>query len=275
VPEYLPDNLATRHELAQYYQSVDRMDQGFGKLFDILKETGHWENTIIVFMSDNGIAFPGAKTNLYDPAMRLPLLFYYPPLIGKGSVTGAMVNWADITPTLLDMVGLLPEDNSIPHTIDDLDFPWWEYPTVNKYFHGRSFKPALAGDKTGFDEIFASHTFHEITMYYPMRVVQDRHYKLIWNIASGLDYPSASDLWESSTWQSVADNPNNLFGKRAIRDYITRPPFELYDMVNDPHEVNNLAYKPEFAATLAHYQEKIRTFQQETNDPWIVKWEYE
>lgn len=275
VPDYLPDNLATRHELAQYYQSVDRMDQGFGRLFDILKETGHWDNTIVVFMSDNGIAFPGAKTNLYDPAMRLPLLIYYPPIISKGSVTDAMVNWTDLTPTLLDMVNLLPEDNAIPHAIDDPDFPYWDYPTVSKYFHGKSFKPALPGNSTGYDEVYASHTFHEITMYYPMRVVQDRQYKLIWNIASGLDYPSASDLWESSTWQSVADNPNNVFGKRTIGDYINRPPFELYDMINDPHEINNLAYKPEFATTLAHYKEKIRKFQEDTDDPWIVKWSYE
>ena len=275
VPDYLPDNLATRHELAQYYQSVDRMDQGFGRLFDILKETGHWENTIIVFMSDNGIAFPGAKTNLYDPAMRLPLVMAYAPIIEKDAVSDAMVNWSDITPTLLDMAGLLPGDNSIPFTVDDPDFKWWESLPKSSHFHGRSFKSIFTGGNESFDEIYASHTFHEITMYYPMRVVQDRQYKLIWNIASGLDYPSASDLWASSTWQSVVDNPDNLFGKRTIRNYINRPPFELYDMVSDPHEINNLAYKPEYATTLSHYKEKIRQFQLETNDPWVVKWEYE
>jgi N-sulfoglucosamine sulfohydrolase len=123
--------------------------------------------------------------------------------------------------------------------------------------------------------IYASHTFHEITMYYPMRVVQDRKYKLIWNIASGLQYPHASDLWESSTWQSVSQDEDNLYGKRTIRDYLHRPEFELYDMVNDPDEIENLALNTEYDSILNRYQEKIKEFQQQTNDPWVVKWEYE
>ncbi len=276
VPDYLPDTQETRDELAQYYQSVDRMDQGFGKLFEVLKETGNWENTIIIFMSDNGIAFPGAKTNLYDPAMRLPLLVYYPALAEKGSVSNAMVNWSYIAPTLLDILGLLPADNSIPGTTEKTDdYPWWEFPAVNETYHGKSFKTALEGNPEGFDEIYASHTFHEITMYYPMRVVQDRKYKLIWNIASGLQYPNASDLWESSTWQSVAQNENNMFGKRTIRDYLYRAEFELYDMENDPHETRNLATADDYAYLLQEYMDKLKHFQQETNDPWVVKWIYE
>jgi N-sulfoglucosamine sulfohydrolase len=276
VPEYLPDNLATRHELAQYYQSVNRMDQGFGRLFDVLKETGNWENTIVIFLSDNGIAFPGAKTNLYDPAMRLPLVFYYPPLIEKGSVSNAMVNWTYLTPTILDILGILPEDDSIPGQFQrDENYQRWLYPPLNEKFHGKSFKTALSGNPEGFDEIYASHTFHEITMYYPMRVLQDRQYKFIWNIASGLEYPHASDLWESSTWSSVSGNMNNKLGKRKIEDYIKRPEFELYDMANDPYEIVNLAYQSDFANLLEEYKEKIRQFQQNTSDPWIVKWEHE
>ncbi len=276
VPDYLPDNPATRDELAQYYQSVDRMDQGFGKLFEVLKETGKWENTIVIFMSDNGIAFPGAKTNLYDPAMRLPFLLSYPPLVEKGSVSDAMISWVDLTPTLLDIINLLPEDFSIPGKPEkDENYPWWLYPPLNQTFHGKSFKTALEGNPDGFDEIYASHTFHEITMYYPMRVVQDRQYKLIWNIASGLQYPHASDLWESSTWQSVAAKETSLFGKRTIRDYLFRSEFELYDMQNDPHETRNLASAEDYRYLLQKYMEKLKEFQSETNDPWMVKWEYE
>lgn len=276
VPGYLPDNESTRDELAQYYQAVDRMDQGFGKLFEVLKETGKWDNTIVIFMSDNGIAFPGAKTNLYDPAMRLPFLFSYPAMVEKESVSDAMISWSDLAPTLLDILNLLPEEQSIPHTPEtDENYPWWLYPPANQTFHGRSFKAALEGNPEGFDEIHASHTFHEITMYYPMRVVQDRKYKLIWNIASGLQYPHASDLWESSTWQSVAADETNLFGKRTIREYLYRPEFELYDMQNDPHESQNMAISDEYADLLQEYMDKLKHFQQRTNDPWVVKWEYE
>ncbi|MFO7923687.1 MAG: sulfatase, partial [Bacteroidales bacterium] len=110
VPWYLPDTPATRAELAQYYQSVARMDQGIGKLFEILKEEGLWDNTVIMYLSDNGIAFHGAKTNLYDPAMRLPFIVKMPESSNSGTVTDAMVNWADLTPTILDLAGILDNE---------------------------------------------------------------------------------------------------------------------------------------------------------------------
>ena len=66
----------------------------------------------------------------------------------------------------------------------------------------------------GWNELYASHTFHEITMYYPMRVVRGRQYKLIWNLAHPLPYPFASDLWEAPTW----DANKALYMKLAVND---------------------------------------------------------
>ncbi|UFH54754.1 sulfatase [Spirosoma sp. KNUC1025] len=74
VPPYLPDTKASRAELAQYYESVSRLDQGVGRLMDYLKDTGQYDNTLIIYLSDNGAPFPGSKTNLYEPGMRLPAL---------------------------------------------------------------------------------------------------------------------------------------------------------------------------------------------------------
>lgn len=64
VPDFLPDTKECRKELAQYYQSVSRIDQGFGRLMQLLKESGKADNTIVIYISDNGIAFPGAKSTL-------------------------------------------------------------------------------------------------------------------------------------------------------------------------------------------------------------------
>ena len=61
VPNFLPDTKQTREEIAQYYQSISRIDQGFGKLMQMLQETGKADNTIVFYISDNGMAFPGAK----------------------------------------------------------------------------------------------------------------------------------------------------------------------------------------------------------------------
>lgn len=274
VPWYLPDTPATRAEIVQYYQSVARMDQGIGKLFEILKEEGLWDNTVIMYLSDNGIAFHGAKTNVYDPAIRLPLLVKMPGSSNSGTVTNAMVNWADLTPTIIDLAGALDKEMKKRGQIAD-DERRAGLPLYN-HFHGRSFLPVLEDPGTeGFDMNFASHTFHEITMYYPMRVVENRDYKLIWNIASGLEYPQASDLWASATWQHIMESNEDYYGKRPVTDYLQRPAFELFNMADDPYETSNLAYDPAYEDVLSELKEEIKDFQEETNDPWINKWVHE
>ena len=67
MPAYLPDRAETREDLAEYYQATSRLDATFGAVLDVLRETGHDDDTLVIFMSDNGIPFPGAKTTQYDP----------------------------------------------------------------------------------------------------------------------------------------------------------------------------------------------------------------
>ena len=274
LPDYLPDLPATRAELAQYYESVSRVDQGLGHLIELLKEYNRWENTVIIYISDNGIAFPGAKTNLYDPGMKLPCIVYDPSSFIQNAETNALVCWADITPTILDYAGILTEDNSIPGTTP-VEWKLLEIPRPSE-FHGKSFKEVVHNpDADGFDEIYASHTFHEITMYYPMRAVRTHKFKLIWNIANGLDYPHASDLWESATWQAALNSESGSYAKRSIMSYSHRSRFELYNIQEDPMEVHNLADDPEYANVLEELKIKLKNFQEKTMDPWIVKWEHE
>jgi len=256
VPPFLPDTPTCRAELAQYYQSVSRVDQGLGRLMKILDEAGRYDDTLVIYLSDNGIAFPGAKTTTYEPGLRLPCVVRNPYHEKRGLATDAMVTWADLTPTILDFAGCLPEKSAI---------------------QGRSFLAVLDRRKPeGWDEIYASHTFHEITMYYPMRVVRGRRYKLIWNLAHELPYPFASDLWAASTFQDrYRHGPDALYGKRTIDAYVHRAEFELYDLEKDPHEVHNLADDPAHAGILEAHKAKLEAFQKRTRDPWIVKWEYE
>ena len=261
VPPFLPDTPECRAELAQYAQSVSRIDQGMGRLISVLKETGKYEDTLIIFLSDNGIAFPGAKTTLYEPGMRLPLIVRNPDAVQRGIRSDAMVSWVDITPTILDFAGadlaaLLPE---------------------NYRFHGRSFLETLETEHPkGWDRVFASHTFHEVTMYYPMRVIHTRNFKYILNLASGLPYPFASDLWESPTWQSIfKQGESTLYGPRTVREFIHRPRHELYRIDSDPIESVNVAENLEYRAELLRLQTELKQFQEQTLDPWIVKYEHE
>ena len=95
------------------------------------------------------------------------------------------------------------------------------------------------------------------------------------NIAHKLDYPTAMDLVESPTWQSALRRSNKMFGQRTIHAYNKRPRFELYDLKNDPNEVNNLADQAEHVATLKSMQLQLKEWQTKSGDPWLVKWTYE
>ena len=257
VPPFLPDTPACRAELAQYYESISRADAGLGKLIEILKQTGHYDDTLIVYISDNGMPFPGAKTSVYEASLRLPCVVRDPGAKKRGVVNEAFVSWVDITPTILEFAGVKP---------------------IGKVkLQGRSFLPILDETKpAGWDEVYASHTFHEVTMYYPMRVVRSGQYKLIWNIASPLPFPFAADLYESATWQdSLKRGDDILYGKRTFAQLIHRPRFELYDLEADPDEIYNLASDQKHAGELEKLKQKLRDFQMRTDDPWILKWERE
>jgi N-sulfoglucosamine sulfohydrolase len=272
VPSFLPDTEECREELAQYYQSVSRVDQGLGQLIQHLKDAGVYDNTLIIYMSDHGMAFPGAKTTTYEPGLNSPLIIRSPDVEKRGVVTDAMVSWTDITPTILDFAGI---EAPFPYALQQ-ELEGNPAATIES-FDGRSFLEILEQESpAGYDEIYASHTFHEIQMYYPMRVVRDRNYKLIWNIAWQLPYPFASDLWAAQTWQAqFKQGMDAPYGKRTVGEYMQRPQFELYDIENDPHEENNLALDPLNMELLATYQAKLKSFQERTGDRWVLKWEYE
>jgi N-sulfoglucosamine sulfohydrolase len=68
---------------------------------------------------------------------------------------------------------------------------------------------------------------------------------------------------------------SNKFGARTVEAYLHRPKFELYDLENDPNEIDNLACKPEYQSLVDEFSAKLRKFQEDTNDPWLHKWIYE
>ena len=283
VPGFLPDTPTCRAEIAQYYQSVSRIDQGLGRLVQILIDAGKWDDTLFIYISDHGIAMPGAKTTVYEGGMHSPAIVRNPYVEMRGKATDAMISWVDIAPTILDFAGALDAKTGKVKTdiLEKLDPP----PTGTQQtraskrgeFHGRSFLPVLDEENSaGWDEVYASHTFHEIQMYYPMRVVRGRKHKLIWNIAHPLPFPFASDLWAAPTWQAQYKLGKEApYGAQTVGSYIQRPEFELFDLENDPHEGHNLANDPRHAETLAVLKKRLKQFQRETNDPWIIKWEYE
>jgi N-sulfoglucosamine sulfohydrolase len=123
VPGFLPDLPDVRMEMAQYYSSVRRCDDGVGTILESLEKSGEAENTIVVFMSDHGISNPFSKMNCYQVSLRVPLIVRYPGKIEAGRRDKFnMVSAVDLAPTLLELAGL-----DVPATMA-----------------GRSFTPLLA-----------------------------------------------------------------------------------------------------------------------------------
>ncbi len=287
VPYFLPDTPETREELAQYYQSCARIDQGVGRLIKILKEADLYDKTMIVFTSDHGMAFSGGKTTVYEAGLQVPFVVRNPYEKTRGVRSSALISHIDITPSLLDFAGGLDSKTNGPKNILNANAYWrkrGEHLKENRSggfkfnsYHGKSWISILGkADAEHWPTVFASHTFHEIQMYYPMRVVRDKNYKLIWNIAAGLPYPFASDLWAASSWQAqLKKGMDAPYGKKTVHQYIHRPSFEFFDIKNDPHESKNLAKDPKYKDLLETYKKKLKEFQRKMNDPWILKWKYE
>lgn len=248
LPDFLPDVPDVRRDYANYIASVDSLDRCVGAVLGALSDAGKTTSTLIIFVSDNGIPFPGAKTNLYDPGIHLPMIVSMPDASRETTSTNAMMSWIDVAPTILDFTGA-PGAEAM---------------------HGRSVLPLFADpDAPGWDRIFASHTFHEITMYYPMRCVRTRDYKLIWNLAYQLPYPIAGDLLGSPTWKAMQGDPQQRVGQRTMQQYLHRPEFELYDLRNDSGELHNIADKPESAEKLKELKTQINEMMRKTKDPWL------
>ncbi len=255
LPAYLPDNAATRGEVAEYYEASNRLDQGIGMIMDVLRETRQLDNTLVVFISDNGMPFANAKTGCYDAGIHLPMIVRAPGQSKRGLVNNAMISWVDLLPTFLEWSGAAGPD----------------YP-----LHGRSVLPILEQENpVGRDEVHFSHTFHEITNYYPMRGIRTRQYKYIRNLFPELEFPHASDLWASATWQSIIKaGENAMIGQRPVGAYLHRKGEELYDITNDPDEVNNLAGWPEHGGTLDELRRKVTGYRARTKDPWLTMDQY-
>lgn len=249
LPSHLPDLPEVRRDLSEYYQSVSRLDTGVGLLLDGLRDAGHADDTLVLYLSDNGRPFPGAKTNLYDPGLHLPLIVHAPGVTG-GAVNDAMVSFIDIVPTILD---------------------WTQAPKPKDALPGRSLLPLLGKrGANGWDRICASHDFHEINQYYPMRSVRTRTHSYIVNLAHPLDYPIAGDVEGSPSWQAIRARPDIRLGRRTQAAYLNRPAEELYELNTDPNELNNLAGEARAAAVLAELRQQLFEFRRDTRDPWLA-----
>ncbi|WP_425637293.1 sulfatase family protein [Algoriphagus yeomjeoni] len=260
VPGFFPDNDCVRNDILDYYFEIERFDRESGQLIQMLEEMGELDNTIIVMTSDNGMPFPRAKANLYDYGTRMPLAIRWPEKINPGTVIDDFVNFVDFAPSFVEAAGLTQNSMS-----------------------GQSLWQLIAGKKQNRDQVYLERERHANVrkgdLSYPMRAVRDHQYLYIRNMM-----PERNPAGDPTVHQSVGQygDVDNSITKYLIMsmegktqagkpDYFSlafdkRPSEELYDVVVDPYQLNNLAGDKTYATVKEEMRKKLQSWMEETGD---------
>ncbi|CAK9799741.1 N-sulphoglucosamine sulphohydrolase [Anthophora quadrimaculata] len=264
VPYFVQNTEAARRDIAAQYTTISRLDQGVGLVLKELDNAGFKDNTLVIYTSDNGIPFPNGRTNLYEPGLAEPMMIRSPiPNHRKNSVTYSLTSLMDIVPTLLDWFDIRYADQSLFDTNEASPPP----------LTGKSLLPLLIQEPIENNTaVFASQTHHEVTMYYPMRAIRTKRYKLIHNINYKMPFPIDQDFYVSPTFQDLLNRTRSnqvLPWYKTLKSYYERPEWELYDLKYDPTEKNNIAFKSTTKQIFIDLQERLFKWQEMTNDPWL------
>ena len=226
LPPYLPDTLKARQALARQYDNIEKDDIRLGELLRQLDEDGLADSTIVVIWSDHGEGLPRAKRWPYDAGIRIPLIVRWPGHIEAGSTNEKLVSLIDLAPTMLKLAGLRP-----PRHLQGEDFlgaaPHREYVFAHRDRHDESYDMVRAARDQRFKYIRHFCPEKPVLIYNPYR----NH------------HPIMQELWRLHAAGELNETQQIL-----MRD--SRAPEELYDIENDPFELNNLAAEPEHAQTL-------------------------
>ena len=235
-PVPIPDTPQTREDIAAYHASARILDGGVGRVLDALDANGLTENTLVISTTDHGISFPLMKCNLTDSGSGVSLIMRGPGEFQGGRICDALLSQLDIYPTLCDLLGI--------------DRPEW--------LEGKSFLPILRGEKQEInDEVFAEVTYH--AAYEPKRAVRTQRWKYIRRFGDRTTpvLPNCDDGFSKSLWLQHGWKQEIL------------PKEDLYDLIFDPTEHQNLADDPTYKDTLAEMRGRLDRWMRRTDDPLL------
>ncbi len=270
VPGFLPDIPEVRLEVSEYASSCRRGDECFGKVLEVLDRHGLTEDTAVLFLSDNGMAFPFAKTNCYLHSTRTPLMIYWPGCTEPGMDEEHMVSGIDLLPTVIEGLGLThPDDLAHPAWLEPLhqtDREHWR--DIPPSIDGRSFFRLVAGGtQENRDHV---HTVFNRTRggrQYEMRCIQTRDWGYIYNHWSDgqLDFRNESRSGRTFKAMQHAAEHNPEIADR-VQHFLYRTPEELYNFAADPNALKNRIEDPEAAEHLQQLRQHTTEWMQETGD---------
>ncbi len=245
VPPYLVDDEATRGDLAMYYDEIAHMDIKIGRFMEELRSRNIEENTLVIFISDNGMPFPRAKGTVYDEGVRTPLIITWPKRVQAGSTYDGLVSLVDLAPTILD-VAKMP---------------------VGEDMQGESFATMLLDQSVpGREYLFTQRNWHDADEH--IRAVRSEYHLLVRNSYVELPHGTPADIGGSPSFRSLVAKRDSgaLTPEQARLFEVPRPIIEFYNVNEDPYQLNNLASHEDYWQLAREYSRVLENWIETTGD---------
>jgi len=277
VPSFLPDSEEVRSDILDYCLEIEWFDRHLGKMISALEASGELNNTLIIVTSDNGMAFPRAKANVYEYGIHMPLAIRYPAVVPGDRVVDDVVSLTDLAPTILEIAGVehpqaKGEDNSMT---------------------GESLVPLLESSESGLtrfcrEEVYSCRERHSSSRWenltYPQRCIRTSRYLLIRNMKperwpagaprkmqSGKLGPEDGGYHDIDACPTlsflIAEKLNPEVAPFFSLAVAHRPALELFDIQEDPACLKNLSGDSEYQEVSAKLEAKLNLFLKTTGDP--------
>ena len=254
LPPNIADTPMTRDAFSRYLAEITYMDAQVGDILRTLKESNANDETLVLFTSEQGSQFPGCKWTNWDTGVHTALIARWPGKTQPGVRADAIVQYADILPTLLAAA---------------------EHP-ANDEFDGTSFLGVLFGEKDDHRQFaYGCHNNVPEGPPYPIRTITDGTYRYIQNLRPDELYIEKhlmglsgngklnNPYWSTWVWSSWNDQRTYDLVKR----YMRRPAEQLYHTASDPYELNNLADENEHSEAKRRLSEELKQWMLEQGDP--------
>ncbi|GEO07096.1 sulfatase [Adhaeribacter aerolatus] len=244
LPPFYPNHPVAREDWATYLESIQLVDSFVGKVLQRLQDEGIAENTLVIFSGDNGRCHIRDKQFLYDGGLHIPLIMKWPGQLKPGQTNTDLISAIDVSATILRVAGITPP----------------------KYLEGQVMlgpeakkRAFVIGARDRMDETVDK-----------MRAVRDKQFKYIKNYYPERPYMQPNKYKETQypMWNLLKElhAQGKLTPAQALFAAPTKPAEELYDIVNDPYELNNLAASAKHQATLKKMRGILENWIKQTND---------
>ena len=260
VPGFLPDLPDVRKELSYYHNSVKRLDDTFGRVMQALEESGFKDNTMVIFMSDNGIALPFAKCDNYNASSRTPWIVKWPGVVKEGAINDQnLISGVDFYPTILEACGIIPESQF--DGVSRLALYEGKNQTTDPFVF------------TQIDNKAGGKDFPMRSNASPMRSIKSLDYVYIfnaWAFTDVIHYTNNEGITMKAMQEAAKSND---YVKGRVDIFRRRPIEEFYDIKKDSDCLNNCISDPEYSTEIQKMKSGLKEWMNKYNDPLLYVYE--